>query len=638
MLRSIRGGVLLGWLLAGLLLADAAQAAPTPQQKAKAKAADAALKKGAGQAKARKFKEAAESLKTAQTAIAELNADGPDGIRLAAPLRKPLEELYGDLELEGQTLSPLEAAPAMPDPPAKPEPTKPGTKPAAPASPAAPSAPTGNVSFMKQIVPLFSGKCGGCHIRTAKGGFSLASYNALIKGTKDGPVLAAKQSSGSRLLQLIKEGDMPRGGGTVSPEEIALITAWIDQGAKFDGADPAAAIADANLLDGNANVNRESIPVQMATGKETVRFASDVAPVLMDHCFRCHGAQQQVRGMFNMDYFKGLLNGGESGQAIKPGKAAESLLIKMVRGTAEGGPMPPKGQPPLSEEQITTIERWINEGAKFDGYDVNRPLVEIAAVAHAERITPEELSGERAKRSHDDWKLVSDSGDQHEESSNFLVYGNTGQESLKDVLKVAEAQGAKLQKTFKLPAGPLTRGRISIFVFEKKFDYGEVGRMIEHRELPPEARGHWRYTTVDSYVFIVPPKGNEYSLSGLLGQQIAGAVVAAQGHVPRWFAEGSARAITPSLDPKDTRFRIWDDRIPQILASGTKPDGFLTGSGEDNDVLGYGFVKFLRSDAGRYQSLLNAVRGGTPFAAAFAKAYGGSVEQVVGAWTSRMHY
>lgn len=138
MLRSIRGGVLLGWLLAGLLLADAAQAAPTPQQKAKAKAADAALKKGAGQAKARKFKEAAESLKTAQTAIAELNADGPDGIRLAAPLRKPLEELYGDLELEGQTLSPLEAAPAMPDPPAKPEPTKPGTKPAAPASPAAP--------------------------------------------------------------------------------------------------------------------------------------------------------------------------------------------------------------------------------------------------------------------------------------------------------------------------------------------------------------------------------------------------------------------------------------------------------------------------------------------------------------------
>src|SRR5260370_26384992 len=32
----------------------------------------------------------------------------------------------------------------------------------------------------------------------------------------------------------------PRGGGTVSPDELAMLTKWIDEGAKFDGKDPMA--------------------------------------------------------------------------------------------------------------------------------------------------------------------------------------------------------------------------------------------------------------------------------------------------------------------------------------------------------------------------------------------------------------
>ena len=121
----------------------------------------------------------------------------------------------------------------------------------------------------------------------------------------------------------------------------------------------------------------------------------------------------------------------------------------------------------------------------------------------------------------------------------------------------------------------------------------------------------------------------------MLGQQIAAVVVASQGNLPHWFAEGSARAVAAGLDGKDARIRIWDDQIPSILGSGGSADTILKGSGEDADILSYGFVKWLRSDPSSYQSLLTAVHGHTNFDAAFTKVYRGSPAQVAAAWVAR---
>ncbi len=372
----------------------------------------------------------------------------------------------------------------------------------------------------------------------------------------------------------------------------------------------------------------------MATGKETIHFTTDIGPVLVEQCLGCHGGGQRAAQNYDQKFFKGILKGGDSGEALKVGKPADSLLIKKLRGTAADGDRMPREKPPLSEEVIAKFEKWISEGARFDGYDPLMPTATVVAIAHAEKISHDELSKERAERAEHDWRTVSESGKEHEDTENFIVYGNTGKDSLKEVAKQAEIQATKLRKIFKLPSGPIVKGRTAIFVFDKKYDYAEVGKMLENRELPSESRAHWRYDFVDANVFIVPAKNNEYSLGGLLGQQIAAVVVASHGNLPHWFAEGSARAVAANLDGKEARIRIWEDQIPSILSSGGTADTILKGSGEDADILSYGFVKALRSDLGRFNAVLSAVHGHTNFEAAFTKAYGGSSAQWAAQWVA----
>jgi len=162
-----------------------------------------------------------------------------------------------------------------------------------------------------------------------------------------------------------------------------------------------------------------------------------------------------------------------------------------------------------------------------------------------------------------------------------------------------------------------------------------VGHMLEGRELPPDQRGHWNYTVVDSYICLVPPKNNEYSLSGLIGQQVAGVLVASQGNAPHWFAEGSARNLIARLEPKDPRTRGWDDQAREALSGGTKPDGFLAGSGPDNDAVAYSFVKFLMSDSKSYQKLIAAAHNRARFDEAFQQAYGAPPAQAAARWGGR---
>jgi mono/diheme cytochrome c family protein len=531
--------------------------------------------------------------------------------------------LHSDLELQGVKLDPL------PDPP-----EAMGSGDAMPASgPAAstPASASGEVSFSKQVAPMLVGKCGSCHIRGDKGGFNMKNYNDLMRGSKDGTVISPKNGPDSRIVELIRTKDMPRGGGSVSDQEMALLSKWIDQGAKFDGPNK-----DTNLADLGASAPKTEITTASGKVIKGGPFALEIGPVLVAECFGCHAEGRMPAGQYDMNMYAGLLKGGRVGNfnnqvAIVPGNPSGSLLIKKLRGTASDGERMPKDRAPLSNETIAKIEKWIGEGAKLDGGDPSRPIREIVAVAHAESLTHEELTKERAALAAHNWKLIlPDAADEHEESPNFLVYGNVGKDQLKEVAKVAEAQGAKLQKQLKLPPGPLVKGRTTIYVFDKKYEYGEVGRMLEGRELPSNSRAHWNYTVIDAYVCLAPSKSNDASsLAGTLGKELAAIVIAAQGQVPRWFAEGSARNLAIKLDAKDPRYRQWEDDGMAVLSSGFKPETVLTAVGPETDQVAYLYVKRLLSDAPRYQKLLAGVRDGAPFDAAFAAAYGSTPAQFV---------
>jgi hypothetical protein len=99
----------------------------------------------------------------------------------------------------------------------------------------------GAVSYSIDVKPILAANCLSCHQQGGAGyeasGFSMATYDELMKGTKFGPMVVPGDSEGSNLIVLM-EGradpsiSMPHGASKpVSKAEIATIRRWIDQGA-----------------------------------------------------------------------------------------------------------------------------------------------------------------------------------------------------------------------------------------------------------------------------------------------------------------------------------------------------------------------------------------------------------------------
>src|SRR5215207_3127309 len=64
---------------------------------------------------------------------------------------------------------------------------------------------------------------------------------------------------------------------------------------------------------------------------EGVRFfETKVRPVLVEHCYRCHGPDKQ-RGGLRVDSLAALKTGGETGPALHPGDPGKSLLIAALK-------------------------------------------------------------------------------------------------------------------------------------------------------------------------------------------------------------------------------------------------------------------------------------------------------------------
>ena len=74
---------------------------------------------------------------------------------------------------------------------------------------------------------LFQQKCVSCHGVTAAGGLNLTGYADAMKGGTSGPVILPGDSAGSTLVAKQQAGGHP---GQLTPEEIAVIIAWIDAG------------------------------------------------------------------------------------------------------------------------------------------------------------------------------------------------------------------------------------------------------------------------------------------------------------------------------------------------------------------------------------------------------------------------
>ncbi|HND50924.1 MAG TPA: hypothetical protein PLV92_00950 [Pirellulaceae bacterium] len=638
---SCGGGMRLsgGWLGATALFValligatELAQAAPpTADQREEARTLSVALTRAGNLFKEGKFKESADAVKDVQSKVEKLaTTGGRDVMPLIEPLVGKLERAHALLELEGIELPPLKKMADLAAAAAKPAETKPAA-----GKPAAGGVPAGEVSFVTHVVPVLVGKCGRCHVQDARGRFSMSDFATLMKGPTEGKVIFPGDASGSRIIEVIESGDMPRGGLKVTPDELATVKKWINEGAKFDGKSDKDPLSSLNP---NAKpADAPKIEVMEATGKETVSFARDIAPVIAQNCTNCHG-NMRPRENFALITFERLLRGGDGGPPIVPGKPDESLLIKKLKGTG-GGQRMPQGREPLSTDVIAKFEKWIAEGAKFDGGDPKSEVAVVAALARAKGATHEQLTADRAKLAGENWRMGMPGIQAVQfESDNFLVLGNVGENTLKDIGERAESMAPKVAGLFKIPEGKaLIKGRMTLFVFGERYDYSEFGQMVERRQIPKEWRGHWQFNVVDSYGALVPPRSGEYSLEILVGQQLAGAYIASLGKIPRWFSEGCARAAAAKLDPSDPRVASWNSQLPEALGAMSAADDAINGKlpQEQGDVVNFSFVNFLMSDAKKFNRMLDELRKGVAFDKAFGETYGGSPSQVADAWAKR---
>src|SRR5579871_2530389 len=116
-------------------------------------------------------------------------------------------------------------------------------------------------------------------------------------------------------------------------------------------------------------------------------FEKKIRPVLTEHCYQCHSADaeknKKLKGSLFLDTRDGLLKGGDSGPAIVPGKAAESMLVKTLHYAAGEVQMPPKGK--VSEAVIADFEKWENMGAPDPRVAAGGPKKQIGMSIEAGR-------------------------------------------------------------------------------------------------------------------------------------------------------------------------------------------------------------------------------------------------------------
>ncbi len=92
------------------------------------------------------------------------------------------------------------------------------------------------VDFAHEVVPILRKHCGECHTGDKKkGSFSMNTRATLLEGGESGAVLFPGQASKGRLLESIVSEDpderMPPKGARVSQAEVAVLRAWVEQGA-----------------------------------------------------------------------------------------------------------------------------------------------------------------------------------------------------------------------------------------------------------------------------------------------------------------------------------------------------------------------------------------------------------------------
>jgi WD40 repeat protein len=120
-----------------------------------------------------------------------------------------------------------------------------------------------------------------------------------------------------------------------------------------------------------------ALPIADVTRESPVDFARDLHPILQRNCLACHNQTKSKAGL-NLESPASILQGGDTGPAVVPGRSSESLLLKTAA-HLEDPIMPPAGNKvnavDLTPEELGLFRLWIDQGAAGEAVTADAPIV-----------------------------------------------------------------------------------------------------------------------------------------------------------------------------------------------------------------------------------------------------------------------
>lgn len=472
----------------------------------------------------------------------------------------------------------------------------------------------------------------------------MPSYEALMK---TGLVQRGVGDS-SRLVEVIVTGDMPRGGGRVPPQDLALLVAWINAGASFDGADPTAplgqaakpsAATTASMPGGGTKGSAPAAPVVLKPGD--VSFAFQIAPVLQKNCVGCHD-DTQPEARLSMTSFARLARGGESGSPFVAGRGAESLLVRKIKGAngIEGQRMP-IGKPPLAADVIALVEQWIDQGARLDMLGPDASLTDLAAAGRARSLSHDELKTARFAAAEHLWRrAIPDETPATARLADVVVLGNLPPSRLDEVAGSIEKVVGGARELLIDGEGPLLKGGVACYLFAKAYDFSNFREAITREERPKGMVGDAGIAGDVAYGAVIVPAatadGADDDLAALAAEQMVAAALLGRG-APAWFARGAGRVVAGKVLPKAGIVKEWRQESVEAVARLGSPEDFFDGHAGPvaQAAVGGGFVAALAPAPAKLAALVARLDAGSPFDAAFAEVFKSPPRPLFAAWAAK---
>jgi hypothetical protein len=123
-----------------------------------------------------------------------------------------------------------------------------------------------------------------------------------------------------------------------------------------------------------------------AAAVREIHFEQDIRPLLEQHCWSCHGRDQQESGL-RLDRRDLLLLGGDQGRVVVEKNSRDSRLIHYVAALDPEHVMPPEGDR-LTTEQVGILRAWIDQGLTWPASADTQPELNSHWAYQPLRISP----------------------------------------------------------------------------------------------------------------------------------------------------------------------------------------------------------------------------------------------------------